>query len=188
MKKYILFISVFCCVAGYWFYEQYVPSVARVNEMPMKLTSTAFQDQGMLAIDYTCHGKNYNPPLTIQGVPQAAKSLVLITSDPDAPQPQPWIHWVVFNISPKTTEIPQAAHYLLLEGAKRGKNSVQTLDYYGACPPQGHGIHHYHFMLYALDQMLDLPDGVPYDAVIQAMQGHTITQVDLVGLYETNLV
>lgn len=172
-------------MAGYWVYEHYVPCVANEQEVAMKLTSPAFEHQTKLPIDYSCHGKNIHPPLQVQGVPAAAKSLVLIMSDPDAPQPQPWIHWVLFNISPKMTEINEAAPYNTLEGAKRGKNTAQTLEYYGACPPQGHGVHHYHFMLYALDTMLDLPEGVSYEMIKQAMQGHIVSQADLIGLYET---
>ena len=185
MKKHSIIISIFCCIAGYWVYEHYVPCVASSQEIIMKLTSPAFEHQSKLPIDYTCHGKNNNPPLLIQGVSAQAKSLVLVVSDPDAPQPQPWIHWVFFNISPKTTEINEAAPHVMLESAKRGKNSAQTLEYYGACPPQGHGIHHYHFMLYALDELLGLQEGVSYEEIKEAIQGHIVAQADLVGLYET---
>ena len=148
----------------------------------MKIMSPAFENQGKLPIDYTYNGKNIHPPLLLQDVPENAKSLVLIMSDPDAPQPMPWIHWVVFNIPPTIKMIDEGA---TISQAKRGKNTAQTLEYYGARPPQGHGIHHYHFMLYALDTLLDLPEGSSYDAIKNAMQNHIIAQAELIGLYET---
>lgn len=182
MKKHIVFISVLSCIASYWFYQNYVPCVANSKEMPMHIISPAFEHQGKLPIKYTCHDKNMNPPLQFHGVPSNAKSLVLVMSDPDAPQSQPWIHWVLFNIPPKTREIKEGS---MVEGAKRGKNTAQTLEYYGACPPIGHGMHHYYFILYALDKELDLQEGASYEEVKQALQGHIIAQADLVGLYET---
>ncbi len=51
-------------------------------------------------------GENISPPLSITGIPDNAKSLVLIVDDPDAPF-KTWVHWTVFNIGSKTTEISE---------------------------------------------------------------------------------
>jgi phosphatidylethanolamine-binding protein (PEBP) family uncharacterized protein len=40
-------------------------------------------------------------------------------------------------------------------------------------------------MLYALDELLSLQEGVSYEEIKEAMQGHIVAQADLVGLYET---
>ncbi len=77
----------------------------------MKLTSSVFEDGGSIPSKYTCDGKSTNPPLTISDVPVGIKSLTLIVEDPDVPKyirPDGlWVHWVVFNISPTTTEIKE---------------------------------------------------------------------------------
>ena len=45
------------------------------------------------------------------GVPEAAKSLVLIIDDPDAPDPKAprtiWVHWVLYNIPPDVSGLPE---------------------------------------------------------------------------------
>jgi Raf kinase inhibitor-like YbhB/YbcL family protein len=184
MRKQVVIVTLLCCSAGYWIYHHFVPCTASiVMEMPMKITSSVFKDQAELPVEYTCHGKNIHPPLEFHNVPENAKSLALVMSDPDAMQPNPWIHWVIFNMPPTTQALDQDLSAVLAQ-AKRGENTAKTLDYYGACPPRGHGVHHYHFMLYALDTMLDLPEGSSYDALKNAMLNHIITQADLVGLYE----
>jgi phosphatidylethanolamine-binding protein (PEBP) family uncharacterized protein len=51
-------------------------------------------------------------PLEWWGVPNGAKSLVLI-NDPDAPDPKApkmvWVHWVVYNSPPDTKCLPENA-------------------------------------------------------------------------------
>jgi Phosphatidylethanolamine-binding protein len=63
--------------------------------MAMTLDSPAFQ-QGQIPSKYTCEGEDVSPPLAWEGVPNGAKSLVLIVDDPDAPDPKaPKMVWVL---------------------------------------------------------------------------------------------
>jgi len=82
--------------------------------MAMTLNSPAFQQNGHIPSKYTCEGEDVSPPLAWEGVPEAAKSLVLIVDDPDAPDPKApkmvWVHWVVYNIPPDTKTLPENAH------------------------------------------------------------------------------
>ncbi len=70
----------------------------------MILSSTAFNHNGEIPSLYTCDGRDISPPLAWKGVPEAAKSLVLIVDDPDAPNPKApkmtWVHWVLYNLPP----------------------------------------------------------------------------------------
>ena len=50
-------------------------------------------------------------------------------------------------------------------------------------PPSGHGTHHYHFVLCALDQMLDLVPGANKAALQKAMKGHVLAEARLIGTY-----
>jgi Raf kinase inhibitor-like YbhB/YbcL family protein len=66
--------------------------------MAMSLNSPAFKQNGHIPSKYTCEGEDVSPPLAWEGVPNGAKSLVLIIGDPDAPDPKApkmvWVHWV----------------------------------------------------------------------------------------------
>lgn len=144
----------------------------------MKLTSSAFEDNGSIPSQYTCDGKNMSLPLEISDVPAEAKSLALIVDDPDAPSGD-WVHWVVWNIS---AEIPSIAENVVPAGAVQGKTSFGTNKWGGPCPPSG--VHHYQFKLYALDSMLDIPASTDKAGLEKAMADHTIAQTTLVGLYQ----
>ena len=58
------------------------------------ITSPVFVHNSLIPVKYTCDGENVNPPLNINGIPEATRSLVLIVDDPDAPMGT-WVHWVV---------------------------------------------------------------------------------------------
>jgi len=128
---------------------------------------------------YTCDGENISPPLRISGVPEGTKSFVLIMDDPDAIKPagKIWDHWIVFNIPPDTTEIPESHEPEGVHGIGTGNN----LEYSGPCPPDAE--HKYIFKLYALDTLLDLTAGVTKIEVENAIKKHIIEQAELAGLY-----
>ena len=148
----------------------------------MKLTSPAFTENGKIPSKFTCDGKNVNPELRISNVPKEAKTLVLIMDDPDVPafirKEQMWDHWVVFNIPPTTTEIPENT----LPPGVPGKNTGGDPGYQGPCPPDRE--HRYFFKLYALDRELSLPKGSTKQEVERAMQGHILAETHLMGRYE----
>ena len=50
--------------------------------MAMSLNSPAFQQNGHIPSRYTCEAEDVSPPLAWEGVPNGAKSLVLIIDDP----------------------------------------------------------------------------------------------------------
>ena len=66
----------------------------------------------------------------------------------------------------------------------QGKNSWARIGYGGPAPPRGHGVHHYHFKLDALYAVLDVSGGLDKKGLLAAMQGHVITQAELIGTYE----
>jgi len=151
----------------------------------MNLTSPSFAPHGKIPSKYTCDGENISPPLRIEHVPANAKSLVLIMDDPDIPEfvkkkfnIEVWDHWIVFNIPPNTTEIKEGQNPVGI----LGKNTRGNNAYGGPCPPDKE--HRYFFKLYALDMMLDLPEGVTKKQVEDAMEGHILKLAELVGKYE----
>jgi len=152
--------------------------------MPLKLTSSAFADNGEIPGKYTCEGADIAPPLAWTGVPAGAKSLVLIVDDPDAPDPSApkmtWVHWVLYEIPPTTTALAEGGK--APAGALEGLNDWQRTGYGGPCPPIGR--HRYFHKLYALDT--ELPGlARPNKAKLEAaMKGHVLAEAQLVGTYQ----
>jgi len=148
----------------------------------MKLTSSAFENEGKIPSKYTCDGANISPPLSISDVPAQAQSLVLIAEDPDVPkkirQDGMWDHWVVFNMPPDIKEIDEGKE----PPGTPGKGTNGDTGYFGPCPPDRE--HRYFFRLYALDTKLELAEGSDKAAVQNAMEDHIIDKNDLMGRYE----
>jgi Raf kinase inhibitor-like YbhB/YbcL family protein len=150
----------------------------------MQVTSSAFTNNQPIPADYTCDGKNISPPLAWSGAPSGTKSFVLICDDPDAPRGV-WTHWVVFNLSPETTSLPEdtANASYALGNAKQGLNDFQHPGYGGPCPPPGKP-HRYFFRIYALDSTLDLNAGTTKKEVETAMASHVLASGQLIGKYQ----
>ncbi len=146
----------------------------------MEIISPAFDHNGLIPVQYTCAGANINPPLQFRDIPPSALSLVLIVEDMDAPA-NPWVHWLVFNIPP-TTKL--CFENTFPEGGIEGFANGGTPGYEGPCGKYFHGTHHYHFRLYALDRVLDLPPAADRRAVLEAMNGAILAQAELIGLAE----
>lgn len=148
----------------------------------MTLESPAFQAGSIIPRRFTCAGAGVSPPLIFAGVPPAAKSLALVVHDPDAPAGD-WVHWVVYDIAPHVVVLAAGAASQSLPGpAHEANNSYHHLGYGALCPPKGNGVHHYHFVLYALNTRLPahLRDRA---ALRRAMQGHIMARARLVGRY-----
>jgi Raf kinase inhibitor-like YbhB/YbcL family protein len=148
----------------------------------MKIESDIFADNGNIPVEYTCNGKGTQVPLKISGVPESAKSLALIVHDPDAPREGGFVHWVLWNINPKTSIIESGA---LPAGSVEGYTGVGKPGWIAPCPPSG--VHRYIFYLYALDTILSIPESSGKTELLEAMKGHTIDTVKLTGLYGKDL-
>lgn len=149
----------------------------------MQLTSSAFKNGELLPKKYTCDGENVNPPLQWQNIPVGTKSFVLIMEDPDAPatKPEPWVHWLVFNIPASITSIDENMNVSKLK-AQQGLTNSGKNEFQGACPPDK--MHRYFFRLYALDIMLELPDGALKKEIMGAMKEHILATAQLMARYE----
>ncbi len=159
-------------------------SILPVNNLkgaPMKLISSVFNDGDRLPKKYTCEGDEVNPSLQWSGIPDGTKSLALIVDDPDAPGGT-WVHWLVYNIEPTVSNLPEGAN--ITKPMQQGMSSSNQIKYQGACPPKGHGTHHYYFTLYALDTTLNLKDGVTKQELLSAMNNHIREKATLMATYE----
>ena len=156
--------------------------------MAITITSASFVANSVIPKKHTGEADDTSPPLAWSGVPNGTRELALICDDPDAPRTEPWVHWVIYGISPGTQSLPEAVppreNLQEPQGACQGLNDFGKPGYGGPMPPRGHGTHHYHFKLYALDAQLNLPPRQTKKKLLEAMKGHIVAQGELVGTYE----
>ena len=160
--------------------------------MKFKISSNAFNEGASIPKKHGGEGQDVSPPLAWDSAPAGAKEFALVCDDPDAPTPEPWVHWVIYGIGPEVRALPEgvksdAAELKEPVPARQGKNSWPsgvTTGYRGPMPPPGHGVHHYHFKLYALDSPLNLPPGATKQQVLDSIKGHVLAETELVGTYE----
>lgn len=157
----------------------------------MKLSSTAFRPNGPIPVTYTGDGQDMSPALGWDDAPDGTTEFALICDDPDAPSSEPWVHWVLFKIPADWRQLPEGIGNCsttnLSDGLLQGRNSWpngNTVCYRGPEPPRGHGIHHYHFCLYALDKPVNLPAGTTKAELLKAINGHVLKESELVGTYQ----
>jgi Raf kinase inhibitor-like YbhB/YbcL family protein len=166
------------------------------SRLTIALQSPAFSDGEMIPRTSTCDGADRSPALEWSGVPDSARSLVLICDDPDAPMGT-FSHWVLFNVPPPVKGLPEgiaATEVITVPStesagsagtdpprARQGTNDFGKIGYGGPCPP--YGTHRYFFRLYALDTGLDLTSSARRADLLKAIQGHVLAEGRLLGRY-----
>lgn len=163
---------MFASISAAVFLSTLIVQLALSGEAQQTSVSTdAYEAGGAIPVKYTCEGADLPPKINISGVPAAAKSLVLIFDDPDAPGGV-WNHWILFDIPAATKELEEG--YSPEGPVHAGANSWSRTSYGGPCPPPGPA-HRYYFRLYALDKdRLGLRGGSTREMVEKAMQGHVL--------------
>ena len=157
--------------------------------MNLTITSSAFNDGSAIPVKYTGDGADVSPSLTFLNIPAGTEELAMICDDPDAPRPDPWVHWIIYKIPAETTELQEGIKISDRQPVTptvnvQGLNSSNTIGYRGPAPPPGHGVHHYHFKLYALDDRLDVKESMDKAALLKAMEGHILAEAELIGTYK----
>ena len=142
-----------------------------VAPQSMTVTSPDFRNGVSLPVQYTCHGDGLSPPLYWSGaLSQQPKSFAVVVDDGEAPI-TPYVYWIVFDISPNTTDIAQNR---LPTGARQAENSAGTARYDPPCPPRDNEVHTYRLTVYALNARLKLPDGAGLRRTWAAIARHVI--------------
>ncbi len=166
------------------------PAVA-AHPKSITVTSAAFKDGAAMAKEYSCDGEGLFPPLRFFDMPAKYESAVLVIEDPDAPKVTPFVRGIIYNIPPRVKELNDGAvkgENLKPEyqgqGLKMGRNTPGKAEYMPPTPPPGHGVHHYHFQIIALDTVLNF--GVPptLSEITDAISGHVLAYGEIIGTYE----
>jgi Raf kinase inhibitor-like YbhB/YbcL family protein len=155
-----------------------------MQTMAFELKCPAFAAGQRIPVKYTADGQNLSPPLEWTDPPTGTTSFALIVEDPDAPNGM-FRHWGLFNIKADQLDLPEG-----LDAARRDTYGTAINDfgepgYGGPAPPRGHGVHHYHFILTALDvETLAPRRPAKVVDVWKAVEGHLLGRAELIGTYE----
>jgi len=153
-------------------------SADTVSDGPiLQITSPAFQDKEKIPDMFTCHGSNINPEFNIANIPPKTASLAFVMDDPDAPEGT-WVHWVMYDIPPKTEKIAQNSRVGI-----EGLTDFGIFRYRGPCPDNKR-VHRYSFRVYALNDRFELNEGFIKVDLERRMKGKILAQAELIGTYK----
>ena len=153
--------------------------------MPLTINSPAFPAQHTIPPQFSRDGGNVSPPIEWREAPAGTRSFALIVEDPDAPKGT-FRHWAAYDIPSDTRQLTEAA------GSREsgptlqmGRNDFGNARYDGPQPPPGHGTHHYHFRLFALDvPELEVSPDSPASDILAAAEEHALEEAEVIGLFE----
>lgn len=144
------------------------PGVTITDPSPMTVSEVAFPHD-LMPRRFTCFGSHpVSPPISWAGAPQGTKSIALVVDDADAPI-APYVYWVVFDIGPGTSALLQGQ---LPPGAHQARGTAGYDSYDPPCPRSGE--HPYRFTVYALNKVLELPNGASLQSAWRAIAAATI--------------
>lgn len=149
----------------------------------MELSSKAFEQNGTIPTRHTQDGENVSPPISWSDLPEGTAELALVVDDPDAPAPEPHVHWVVYGLDPQRDGIPEDS----AGGAVEGLTSGGKVGYDGPAPPADGGPHRYRFRLYALEKSPGLKPGATRKQLMERIEGRVLGETELTGTYERQL-
>jgi hypothetical protein len=167
------------------------PGARAEEKSGMKLTSPAFKTETSIPFKYTAYGDDISPKFEWSNLPEGTKQLAIVCDDPIASTPQPFVHWVIYNIPATAKGLPEAlsAYPTIkepeeLKGTTQGNSGKHRIGYFGSQPRADGKDHRYQFTLIALDAELNLPPGLYKTQLDEAIEGHVLGKTVLVGIYQ----
>jgi Raf kinase inhibitor-like YbhB/YbcL family protein len=148
-----------------------------------------FMDKKQEFNSFGCSGEDLSPHLKWSNAPKGTKSFAVTAYDPDAPTGSGWWHWQIINISANVTELSINAgsvkENLSPSGSTQIQNDYGSRGFGGACPPEGHGVHHYRFTVHAISvEKLELPIDASGALAGYMINAHTIESSTIESLYK----
>jgi Raf kinase inhibitor-like YbhB/YbcL family protein len=152
--------------------------------MAFRLTSPTFEEGAAIPRRHTCSGEDLSPPLEWDEPPPGTRGFAILCEDPDAPGGT-FRHWAIFDIPLERRRLAEGLRPVAtVEGMCQATNDFGRLGYAGPCPPRGHGNHHYHFRLLALDvDRLSVDPQMSCGMVEAEAREHVLAAAELVGLF-----
>ena len=147
----------------------------------MIVTSSSFEDAGIIPLRHTMHGENVQPQFTISGAPEDTACYAIIFHDIDVSKNNSTddvTHWIAWNIP--SAEIPEG---ILPEGSIVGNNIRGEARFMGSGAPFPDRFHHYVYEFYALNAPLELGEGASLSALTEALRGKVVAKAAYIGRY-----
>ena len=153
----------------------------------LTVTSATIGAQAPIPVKHSEYADGVSPQLSWTAV-SGAKSYAIVMEDPDSRPVTPFVHWLAWNIPATVTHLPEGLQEQLRltepEGVLQGATTRGSPGYFGPRPPVMDAPHRYHFQVFALDTMLQVPPGADRDTLLAAMRGHVLAKGELVGLFQ----
>ncbi len=182
-KFFVGFVGLILIAVGIFFYSRnardYNFNLGQLfqSKGSIIVSSLDFVENGEIPKKFTCDGLDVSPRFVVNNLPAETKSVVLIMEDANI-IPEPFTHWISFNLSPDVSTIDSVK---VLGNADTGVNDFGKAEYDGPCPPAG-ATHKYYYRIYALDTVLNVR--YPRRTVIdQVIRGHVLATGYIRGLY-----
>jgi Raf kinase inhibitor-like YbhB/YbcL family protein len=153
--------------------------------MTLTVKTPTFGKDRKIPEQFSKDGGNLSPLVEWQGAPAGTRSYALVVEDPDAPRGT-FRHWAAYDIPADARRLTEGAGSREQGAALRmATNDFGNPHYDGPQPPRGHGTHHYHFRLFAVDvPELEVPDECGAREVLEAARAHALAEADVVGTFE----
>src|SRR5712691_647238 len=168
-------------------------SPAKAAEV-LTLSSSAFDDNGTLAVKNACNdkqrspncvGENLSPPLAWKNAPEGTKSFALLLFDPEGRAPAGVSHMVLYGIPASVTSFAEGELSKPSDKFVGGKSLMEKPIYWGPGTPPNTDWHHYTFTLIATD--LDpkaLQPGMTREELATALKDHVKASAGLVSRFK----
>jgi len=145
----------------------------------LTITSTAFANNSVIPVKYTCDGEGVTPPLNFGAVPPGTKSYALIVHDYNAYPTHGFTYWIIWNLD-SVGFIPEN-----FRSSHESMNAAKQYGYTPICSKSGD--HKYHFIVYALDTRMILGRNTTKGMIESVMKNHILGKGELVGVYNRRL-
>jgi Raf kinase inhibitor-like YbhB/YbcL family protein len=164
-----------------------VMKVDPILDAGIVVTCPVQEADGRLPDRHSAYFDNISPPLRWTGVPDV-RAWAIVVEDPDAPREQPFVHWMIWNLQGELRALPEglpSADFLATpQGGIQGRNDMGGYGWFGPRPPAGHGVHHYYFQVFALDDLIEMGPDTPLKELLNALKGHTLAKGEMAATYE----
>jgi Raf kinase inhibitor-like YbhB/YbcL family protein len=160
------------------------PTVAADVEASVEPFSVAapWLDGGDIDPRHTCDGENVSPALSWGAVPEGTVEIAIsLVDDSAVSNGEPFVHWVIGGLDPSEIAVVEGD---VPETAVQALNFFGDVGYGGPCPPVGDEPHLYRLTAYALNQRLELADGVPAAEFLDVIATQMVASVDVTGFYQ----
>ena len=142
---------------------------------------------GRLPDRHSAYHDNISPPLQWSNVPDV-QAWAIVVEDPDAPQEEPFIPWMIWNIGGQTNALPEGIgnqpRLLQIQDAIQGRNGMGGYGWFGPRPPAGHGVHRYYFQVFALNERIQMGPDTELKELLNALKARTIAKGEMMATYE----